>query len=88
MGWSIVSISAVHRYLKDHCRAHAAVAISAVHAVFASQAEDIDHTHSEDYLSCAKALIEYGMPVPPETFEYSGEVDDYFQSLREIPSSP
>jgi hypothetical protein len=63
------------------------VAISAVHAVFASQSEDIDHTHAEDY-RCAKALIEHGMPVPSEKFGYSGEVDDYFQSLREITSSP
>jgi hypothetical protein len=39
--------------------------------------------HNGDYPGCAKALIEYGMPVPPEKFEYSGEVDEYFQSLRE-----
>jgi hypothetical protein len=55
---------------------------------WASQAEDIDHEHGGDYLGCAKALIEYGMPVPPEKFEYSGEVGDYFQSLRETLGTP
>lgn len=55
---------------------------------WASQAEDIDHEHGGDYLGCAKALIEYGMPVPPEKFEYSSEVGDYFQSLRETPGTP
>jgi ankyrin repeat protein len=49
---------------------------------FASQSEDIDHSHGGDYLGCAKALIEYGMPIPPENFEYSPEVAEYFQSLR------
>ena len=49
---------------------------------YASQSEDIDHAHGGDYLGCAKALIEYGMPVPAEKFEYSSEVDEYFQSLR------
>jgi ankyrin repeat protein len=55
---------------------------------YASLAEDIDHSHGGDYLGCARALIEHGMPVPPETFEYSSEVEEYFQSPRETPSSP
>jgi hypothetical protein len=54
---------------------------------FASQSEDIDHAHGGDYLGCAKALIEYGMPIPPENFEYSPEVAEYFHSLRAAPES-
>jgi ankyrin repeat protein len=55
---------------------------------FASQSEDIDHTHGGDYLGCAKALIEYGMPVPPEKLEYSDQIAEYFHSLRTGISSP
>lgn len=55
---------------------------------FASQSEDIDDAHGSDYLGCAKALIEYGMPVPPETFGYSSQVDEYFQGLREGANLP
>lgn len=51
---------------------------------YASLAEDIDPAHGGDYLGCAKALIEYGMPIPPlEHFEYSDEIEAYFQSLRD-----
>ena len=55
---------------------------------YASLAEDIDRSHGGDYLGCAMALIEHGMPVPPETFDYSIEVEEYFQSLLETPASP
>jgi hypothetical protein len=55
---------------------------------FASQSEDIDHTHGGDYLDCAKALIEYGMPVPPDSFDYSDQIAEYFQSLRTGISAP
>ena len=51
---------------------------------WASNADDIDRENGGgDYLGCAKVLIEYGMPIPPERFEYSSEVEEYFQSLRE-----
>jgi hypothetical protein len=51
---------------------------------YASVAEDIDREHGGDYLGCARALIEHGMPIPPEHFEYSEEIAAYFQSLREF----
>jgi ankyrin repeat protein len=35
-----------------------------------------------DWLGCAKALVAHGMPLPPESYEFSEEVTDYFESLR------
>jgi ankyrin repeat protein len=37
---------------------------------------------SGDWAGCAKALIEHGMPIPPEGREFSDEVADYFAELR------
>jgi ankyrin repeat protein len=35
-----------------------------------------------DWLACAKTLIAHGMPLPPERYEFSEEVTEYFESLR------
>ena len=35
-----------------------------------------------DWLACAKTLIAHGMPVPPEDYEFSEEVAEYFDRLR------
>jgi hypothetical protein len=37
-----------------------------------------------DWLACAKSLIAYGMPLPPlDRYEFSEEVTDYFESMRD-----
>jgi hypothetical protein len=37
-----------------------------------------------DWLACAKSLIAHGMPLPPpDRYEFSEEVTDYFESLRD-----
>jgi ankyrin repeat protein len=50
---------------------------------FASRADNVE-TDSGDWLACAKSLIAHGMPVPPERYEFSEEVTDYFESLRDV----
>jgi ankyrin repeat protein len=49
---------------------------------YASRAENIE-TDSGDWLACAKSLIAHGMPLPPERYEFSEEVTEYFESLRD-----
>src|SRR5208337_2314319 len=34
-----------------------------------------------DHVACAKALIEGGMPLPGQEYEFSPEVDDYFATI-------
>jgi ankyrin repeat protein len=50
---------------------------------FASRADNVE-TDSGDWLACAKSLIAHGMTVPPERYEFSEEVTDYFDSLRDV----
>jgi ankyrin repeat protein len=49
---------------------------------FASRAENIE-ANSGDWIGCAKVLVAHGMPLPPERYEFSEEVTEYFESLRE-----
>jgi ankyrin repeat protein len=37
-----------------------------------------------DWLACAKVMIAHGMPLPPEHYEFSEEVTEYFESLRSV----
>jgi hypothetical protein len=34
-----------------------------------------------DWLACAKALVAHGMPLPPDNYEFSDAVAEYFESL-------
>jgi hypothetical protein len=45
---------------------------------FASVAEPEENG---DWLACAEALIELGMPLPPERYEFSDEVTEFFASV-------
>ena len=36
-----------------------------------------------DWLACAKTLVAQGMPLPPDNYDYSEEVEEYFDSLRD-----
>ncbi|HLJ59188.1 MAG TPA: hypothetical protein VKZ50_05595 [bacterium] len=42
---------------------------------YASRSEPVD---GGDWLGCARALIEHGMPVPPTPYRFSDELADYF----------
>lgn len=48
---------------------------------FASRADNIETTKG-NWLGCAKALIAHGMPLPPDDYEFSEEIEEYFDSLR------
>ena len=54
---------------------------------FASRADNVE-TDSGDWLACAKTLIAHGMPVPAERYEFSEEVTDYFENLRDVAATP
>ncbi len=40
-----------------------------------------------DWLACAKALIAHGMPLPPDNYEFSDQVTEYFESLASAAES-
>jgi hypothetical protein len=37
---------------------------------------------SGDWVGCAKALVAHGMLLPPNGYDFSAQVEDYFDSLR------
>lgn len=42
-----------------------------------------EEIESGDWLACAKALIAHGMPLPPDGYEFSEEIGEYFSGLRD-----
>jgi hypothetical protein len=36
-----------------------------------------------NWLGCAKTLVAHGMPLPPPRYEYSEEVEQFFDGLSE-----
>jgi hypothetical protein len=50
---------------------------------YASVNNGDDFVHG-NWVACAKSLIAHGMPLPPpDRYEFSEEVTDYFESLRD-----
>ena len=43
---------------------------------------NVEEFEQGDWLACAKAMIAHGMPVPPNDYEFSDEVTEYFESVR------
>ena len=41
-----------------------------------------------DWLACAKTLITHGMPLPPDNYDFSEELEEYFDSLRDGSGQP
>ncbi|MBV8551015.1 MAG: hypothetical protein JOY54_06915 [Acidobacteriaceae bacterium] len=51
---------------------------------YASMSGGMEDPHWGDYIGCAKALIAHGMPLPPEKYQFSDEVTEYFEGLRAV----
>lgn len=50
---------------------------------YASQTDVEDPSAPRDYVRCARALIAHGAPLPKDSYTFSAEVTEYFDSVRD-----